>query len=123
MHPSIRRLSQAAALGSLLVLGGCLATQPTLYRWDTFESQIHGHFKGEAPERQIARLEEQRQKTAAESKAVPPGLIAHLGLLYSKIGNADAAQQCFGTEKALFPESAPFMDRLLAQFKHPGERP
>lgn len=123
MQASIRRLSLTAALSALLVLGGCVATQPTLYRWDTFESQIYGHFKGEAPERQIARLEEQRQKHAAESKAVPPGLNAHLGLLYSQVGNADAAKQCFVAEKALFPESATFMDRLLAQFKNPGERP
>lgn len=123
MHPSLRLPSLTAAMGALLVLGGCVATQPTLYRWDTYESQIYGHFKGEAPEPQIARLEEQRQKTAAEAKAVPPGLNAHLGLLYSQVGNADAAQQCFATEKALFPESATFMDRLLAKFKNPGERP
>jgi hypothetical protein len=123
MHPFFRLPSLTAAMGTLLVLGGCVATQPTLYRWDTYESQIYGHFKGEAPEPQIARLEEQRQKAAAESKAVPPGFNAHLGLLYSKVGNADAAQQCFVNEKAQFPESATFMDRLLAKFKTPGERP
>lgn len=44
-----------------------------------------------------------------------PGVHAHLGLLYSHAGRDEAALREFNTEKALYPESAPFLDGLLAR--------
>jgi len=123
MNTTLRRLGAGVVLSTTIALSGCMATQPPLYRWDSFEAQIYGHFKGEAPEPQIAKLEEQKQKAASGPSAIPPGLHAHLGLLYAKVGNADAAQQCFVNEKTLYPESATFMDRLLAKFNPQGDRP
>ena len=45
---------------------------------------------------------------------MPPGWHAHLGYLYYRLGKADQARQEFQTEKAEFPESAVFMNRLLS---------
>ena len=52
---------------------------------------------------------------AAETKPVPPGWHAHLGYLYYHAGKLDQARQEFETEKATFPESTVFMNRLLAK--------
>ena len=54
---------------------------------------------------------------SSENKPVPPGFHAHLGYLYYQLGKADAARQELQTEKAEFPESAVFMDRLLANLE------
>ena len=40
-----------------------------------------------------------------------------MGYLYFQIGKLDQARQEFETEKAEFPESAVFMDRLLANLR------
>ncbi|MBH9665526.1 DUF4810 domain-containing protein, partial [Burkholderia multivorans] len=38
---------------------------------------------------------------------------AHLGMLYASVGNGQQATQSFEAEKALFPESASYMDFLM----------
>ena len=106
-----------ALLGGALLLSGCMATSKPLYQWDNYPAQVHGHFKGESPEAQIAALELQLQKIQASGTATPPGLHAHLGMLYLKVGRDDQMVQQLELEKSRFPESTPFMNRLLAQVK------
>lgn len=105
--------------GSLLVLlmllTGCAA--PTIYSWGHYEDVIYTMYKspGEMPpERQVEILEADYQKARSQNKPVPPGWHVHLGYLYYQLGKADQALQEFETEKALFPESAVFVDRMLA---------
>lgn len=107
-------------LGASLLLSGCMATSKPLYQWDNYPAQVYGHFKGESPETQIAALERQLQTIQANGAATPPGLHAHLGMLYSKVGRDDQMVQQLELEKSRFPESTPFMNRLLAQFKKRG---
>jgi len=100
--------------GWLLLLTGCAA--PTLYSWGNYESVIYTSYAkpGSMPaERQVELLEADYQKARSQNKPVPPGWHAHLGYLYYQLGKADQARQEFETEKAQFPESAVFMDRLL----------
>jgi hypothetical protein len=114
-HPSFSR-ALALVLGTLM-LSGCMATSKPLYEWDSYPAQVYGHFKGESPEAQIAALEQQLQKTQANGASTPPGLHAHLGMLYSKVGRDDQMVQQLELEKIKFPESTPFMNRLLAQLR------
>ena len=91
---------------------------PTLYHWGRYEAVIYATYAAPGsvpPARQIELLEEDYQKARAENRRVPPGFHAYLGSLYYAIGRADQARQEFETEKASFPESAVFMDRLLAR--------
>lgn len=106
-----------ALLGTSLLLGGCVTAPKPLYQWDSYPAQVYRHFKGESPEAQIDALEMQLQKLQGDGAATPPGLHAHLGLLYSKVGKDDRMVEQFELEKATFPESTPFMNRLLAQVK------
>lgn len=109
--------TRALVLGTALLLGGCMATSKPMYQWDSYPTQVHRHFKGESTEAQIAALEQQLQDIQANGAATPPGLHAHLGMLYSKVGKDDLMAQQLELEKALFPESTTFMNRLLAQLK------
>jgi hypothetical protein len=85
---------------SIAALTGCAA--PTLYLYGHYEELIYVSY-------------------AAPGKVSPErmcrGWHAHLGHLYFQLGKMDQAQQEFLTEKAEFPESAVFMDRLLANLK------
>ena len=74
------RLSIAGAL----LLAGC-ATQPQpLYYWGDYQPQLYGHFmKEQAPQEQIANLEAGLEEARASGRSVPPGYLAHLGILQS----------------------------------------
>jgi len=98
--------------------GGCAS--PTIYSWGHYEDMIYVSYSSPdkaTPELQVQQLEADYQKARSANKPVPPGLHAHLGYLYYQLGKLDQAQLEFQTEKSLFPESAIFMDRLLAGIK------
>jgi len=101
-----------------LLLTGCAA--PTLYTWGHYEELIYVSYAAPgkvSPEMQVAKLEEDYQKARSANKRMPPGWHANLGYLYFQLGKSDQAHQEFLTEKAEFPESAVFMDRLLANLQ------
>jgi hypothetical protein len=104
----------------LLTLVGCAAPKQSLYQWGDYENQVYAIYNdpGKSPvEAQIEQLEADYQKARSTNKAVPPGFHAHLGYLYFQAGKGDQAAQSFQTEKSLFPESAVYMDRILAKAK------
>jgi hypothetical protein len=110
------RLIGMLALGMLLA--GCAS--PNLYSWGRYEDLVYAMYKSPdkaTPEFQIEQMEKDIQRARSANKPLPPGFHAHLGYLYFQIGKADAARQEFATEKAQFPESAVFMDRLLAKLE------
>ena len=106
-------------------LGGCTST-PTLYHWGSYENLVYARYAAPgklAPEMEIEQLEKDRQQALAAQRRMPPGWHAHLGTLYFQIGKADQANQEFMREKAEFPESAVFVDRLLANLAQPQGAP
>ncbi|QLF94437.1 DUF4810 domain-containing protein [Pseudomonas sp. ABC1] len=110
------RAGLALLLGSL-TLAGCAEAPKTLYQWEGYQPQLNEYFKGESPEAQLEALEAGLEKIKAKNGAVPPGYHAQLGLLYSGIGKDDQMIREFETEKALFPESATYMDFLMDNAK------
>lgn len=106
----------AGAIAAALLISGC-ATQPKLYAWGRYEDLIYAAYSNPGsmpPERQVEALEQDFQQARAANRRPPPGWHAHLGFLYSELGKPDQARQELQTEKAEFPESAVFVDRLLA---------
>ncbi len=102
----------------LCLLAGCAG--PSLYTWGHYERLIYQSYATPGkvpPEKQIEKLEQDYQLARASNKRMPPGFHAYLGSLYFQIGKLDQARQEFETEKAEFPESAVFMDRLLSNLK------
>ena len=69
---------------------------------------------------QIRILEAQAEKARGAHAALPPGFRAHLGLLYLTQGDPQRSRALWTAEKAAFPESAPFMNRLLKRLDAPG---
>jgi hypothetical protein len=98
-----------------LALAGASCTS-TYYEWGRYEDSVYDvtlRPDGFDLQAEIDSLEKQIQQTIDHERPIPPGLHAHLGYLHSVAGNPVAARQHFEQEKALFPESARFMDHLL----------
>jgi hypothetical protein len=114
-----RQISRALRVSVLIgLLTGCVTPPRPLYSWGHYEDLIYASYAAPgkvSPEQQVEQLEQDYQKARAANLHVPPGFHAHLGYLYYQLGRLDQARQELETEKAEFPESAAFMNRLLAR--------
>jgi hypothetical protein len=100
---------------------GCAAPPKPLYLWENFTRQQYQALQGKAspPDEQIRELQAHVDKARASDAALPPGLRAHLGMLYLASGNPGEARQLWSAEKIAFPESAPYMNQLLKRLAKP----
>lgn len=121
-----RPATQVAAALGLLALVGCASAPKPLYHWESFPKQQYSTLlrEGASPDEQIRALEAQAEKARAANAALPPGLRAHLGMLYLGAGNPQRAKELWTAEKTAFPESSPYMDRLLRRIEPaaPGQK-
>lgn len=110
----IRRQQPALGVCLALLLSACATTQPQIYHWGDFTTQQYGYLKGEkSPEEGIQRLEKVIEEAKAKGKPLPPGLQAHLGLLYGQTGRIDRFEYYLLAERQQFPESATYVDFLM----------
>ena len=99
------------------VLPSC---QRSLYDWDEYENSIYRMYLDPDAfdaEDEVRRLSDQIDATILASRAVPPGLRAHLGYLTYLSGDHAAAVAHFKAEKKHFPESAVFVDGMLKRMR------
>jgi len=98
----------------VVMLSGCVTRPQPLYYWGDFTTQQYSYFKGDkGPEEVIQSLERVREEAKAAGKPVPPGLLAHLGLMYGQTGRTDMFEQNLQAERQQFPESSVYVDFLL----------
>lgn len=95
---------------------GCVSAPSGHYYWGHYEELILEMYiePGSAdPLTQIEKLNEDLQQAESLGKPVPPGLYAHLGLMYAMNGNASESEAAFLLERELFPESAVLIDGMM----------
>lgn len=113
-----RALNGTVALIIVGLLSGCATGSREMYYWGNYEDLVYKMYKkpGEAtPEVQIERLNRDLEQAQAKGLAVPPGVYAHLGIMYAALGMQDKAEQAFLEEKFRFPESAVLIDGMLTR--------
>lgn len=110
-------LTRLSFVGAL-VLSGCATKPQPLYYWGDYQPQVYGHFtKDTGPQEQIESLEAGLEKARASGKPVPPGYLAHLGILHAELQRPDEMRKYFEAEKTQYPESTAYIDFLLRKYK------
>ena len=108
----------ALASAAAMLLSGCADDSPRqLYYWDgAYTGSVYEYLTEEGDAgAQIAALEESLQKAYQRAAKVPPGLYAHLGLLYLSQGNGAKFKAYVEKEAELYPESRDYAIFLLNQ--------
>lgn len=108
----------ALASAAALLLSGCADDSPRqLYYWDgAYTSSVYEYLTQEGDAgAQIAALEESLQKAYQRAAKAPPGLHAHLGLLYLSQGNGAKFKAYVEKEAELYLESRDYAMFLLNQ--------
>jgi len=104
------------ALVLLSVLAGC-ADDPkkrNLYYWGEYPDLVYQHAKDtENIDESIAKLEKIITTNKAKNRKNPPGLKAHLAVLYLQIGDEFRAAKLLEEEKKDFPPATIFIDFQL----------
>lgn len=106
------------AAGVALLGTGCAT--PARFEWGSYENSLYQYYKkpGTGPQ-----YEEALQKAVAageKTQKVAPGLYAELGYLSLERDDVKSAVTWFEKEMALFPESRPFLTRIIAQATAPA---
>ena len=120
MQRSVMSLATAVSLAALV---GCASPPKPLYQWDSFVKQQYSTLlrEGANPDEQIRVLEMQVEKSRAANTLLPPGFLAHMGMIYLESGNPVRARELWNAEKMAFPEASPYMDRLLQRLDKPAQ--
>lgn len=122
------RLLNRAGLLALLVLflplSACTQRVVLLYSWGPYQPVSYQLLQQDAVavQEQIDAMEEHSRQAGSRGEKLPPGYHAQLGLLYAQTGNMERMRAEFMQEKELFPESAPYMDFLLAEKNKPEKK-
>lgn len=104
-----------------LFMSACSPQPKPLYNYGEY-SQSYYNSKKELSTDSTLELQkaiEYSIQNAAESRSarVAPGMYANLGYMYLKSGKTDKAIESFNKEKAIYPESAHFMDRMIKKIE------
>lgn len=104
------------AVVALAGLAGCQSSHKPLYYYGGYQTAVYHYFKNDETtvDEQINALEVTLEKAANSGLPVAPGVHAHLGMLYFAQGDGVNGAIHFDAEKQLFPESAGYIDFLLA---------
>ncbi len=105
----------AGILAALLLTQGC-ATKENLYFWGDYSETLY-QCKKKPCETSFAEHKESLEKIIEQSnrkrRRVPPGIYAEMGYLFFNENRFTDAVRFFTLEKETYPESEPFMNRLI----------
>lgn len=104
------------------VLSGCANTkEPPLYGWRNYEKNLDAYFRADktSVDAQLQSMQDDQKIIEAQGQALPPGYLAHMGLLHGRKGDIESFRTHLEAEKQRFPESSGFMDFLMRHFKKP----
>lgn len=93
------------------------------YYWGNYSSALYDYYTDST---QLADYRQALVVIVQEGEAerrVPPGIYAELGYLELQAGNVAEAKRYFEREKERWPESAVFMDRMIAAIGQPEGTP
>ena len=108
---------------NLCLLCGC--TSNSLYEWGNYDTWLYENYKNPKSDEELyVDLTALITEYESRNKPMAPGLYAEYGFLLMRRGENAQAIKYYNKEKALWPESAVFMDSMIqvAQIADPSNR-
>ena len=103
-----------AGTAALLALAAAGCAPKTMYRWGGYDDALYNHYKNPQDRDEfVIRLRgviDEAEKTGGK---VPPGCYAEYGWALYEEGRAGEAVVYFEKESREWPESRPFMEKLM----------
>lgn len=110
------RLLLSSIIAFTLFAAGCATPSKDHYYWGSYQTLILKMYVepgSAAPLTQIEKLTADLQQADSDGKPPPPGLYAHLGMMYAMNGDIAEAEAAFLEEKNLFPEAEVFINGMM----------
>jgi hypothetical protein len=109
-------LTRLSLLLILCALCGC-ASSP-LYEWGKYDQWLYENYKNPKNDEELyvdltALITKYESRKNPSTKPMAPGLYAEYGFLLMRRGENAQAIKYYNKEKALWPESALFMDSMI----------
>ncbi len=100
----------------LLLIAGCAS--PHMYVWGNYDQSLYDNYKNPQNDEELyieltGVIEKYDARKNPSTKPMAPGLYAEYGFLLMRRGENSRAIEYFNKEKALWPESAVFMDNMI----------
>jgi hypothetical protein len=103
-----------------LTLSGCAAVTESGYYWGGYSETYYDYIKNPSEQtlnRHVEELYKIVDYSQKKNLKVPPGIFAELGFIKAKLGADQESIAFYRQESALYPESQPFIERLIADSK------
>lgn len=105
---------------AVLLVTGCANTVKPMYDYGDYSESFYAMKRESGAETEaewLQSLEKIIVKSEEINVRVPPGVYANLGYLSLRSNDNEKAISYFELEKATYPESILFMDRLISRVK------
>jgi hypothetical protein len=108
-RPSLRAIALAPAL-----VAGFACAPLEMYRWGGYDTALYEHYKNpQERDEYVAKLRAVVEDAERSGSVVPPGCYAEYGWALYEQGNTAKAVVYFEKESKQWPESRPFMEKLI----------
>jgi hypothetical protein len=109
----MRKIALAASIASISFLSACAPA--SRFEWGNYEMALYAYAKNPAARDTYRQALVTAIEQGRSTDRIAPGLLAELGYLYLEDGDRSQAVRYFEEEMRLFPESAPFLTRVIAR--------
>jgi len=112
----MRKAIYMAALAA--IVASCTTTTKPLYNWKGYDEAVYNYIKSPSDQTvtEIEAVYEKLMTNLGSREVPPPGLCADYGYLLIKNGQTEKGKELLIRETMLYPESKPFIDRILKRF-------
>lgn len=108
----LRPTRSLAVVIGIVLLTGCVTNQ-SKYSWGKYDQSLYDYYKHPDDAADYMFALHAAIEDASVERPVAPGIYAEYGYMLMQQENYDAAARYFEKEKAAWPESAQFMDRMI----------
>ncbi len=109
----------AALISAGLLISSC-GSGDVLYNWKGYDDAVYSYTKNsteQSVENLIKIYRKLIQNSGGTRRVPPPGVCADYGYLLIKKGEIEKGRELLVKETQLYPESKPFIDRILKRFE------